>query len=223
MSTENMTGGNIVTTCAALPLDGFKSCFTAKTTIDDSPEHQRLVDRAVARAKEGDEDAIRFLYVTFSDNVYGYVRSILRDDHDAEDVTQHVFAKLMTVIVKYDQRSVPFLGWLLRLAHNAAIDHLRSRRAVPAAEIFGADTRADDASAERTATLQEALATLPADQRSVVVMRHLCGLTPGEIAAQIGRSESSVHGLHHRGRRALQAELQRLDSAPSIAGALTFA
>jgi len=207
------------------PLDAgeARSGFRARSAPPESEQDKRLVRRAVARAKEGDRDALRFLYVRYADSVYGYVRSIVRDDFEAEDITQHVFAKLMTVIVKYDQRSVPFLGWLLRLAHNAAIDHLRSRRAVPAAEIFGADTRADDASAERTATLQEALATLPADQRSVVVMRHLCGLTPGEIAAQIGRSESSVHGLHHRGRRALQAELQRLDSAPSIAGALTFA
>ncbi|HEY5145040.1 MAG TPA: sigma-70 family RNA polymerase sigma factor [Solirubrobacteraceae bacterium] len=208
-----------------LPLEAgeARSGFRARSAPPESEQDKRLVRRAVARAKEGDRDALRFLYVRYADSVYGYVRSIVRDDFEAEDITQHVFAKLMTVIVKYDQRSVPFLGWLLRLAHNAAIDHLRSRRAVPAEEIFGADTRADDNAAERTATLQEALATLPADQRNVVVMRHLCGLTPGEIAVQIGRSESSVHGLHHRGRRALQAELQRLDSAPSIAGALTFA
>ena len=51
---------------------------------------------AVARAKEGEDDAIRFLYVSYSNNVYGYVRSIVHDDHEAEDVTQHVFAKLMT-------------------------------------------------------------------------------------------------------------------------------
>jgi RNA polymerase sigma-70 factor, ECF subfamily len=46
-------------------------------------------------------------------------------------------------------------------------------------------------------------------------MRHVVGLTPREIADQLGRSESSIHGLHHRGRRALQKELMRLGSAPS--------
>ena len=45
-------------------------------------------------------------------------------------------------------------------------------------------------------------------------MRHLIGLTPGEIADHMGRTEGSIHGLHHRGRRALQRELERLDSAP---------
>ena len=183
----------------------------------ESKEQRLRVNRAVARAKEGDRDALRFLYIRYADNVFGYVRSILRDEHDAEDVTQHVFAKLMTVLGKYDERGVPFFAWLLRLAHNAAIDHLRSRRATPATEIFGADDRADDTEGDRSRCLHEALATLPAEQRTVVVLRHVVGLTPGEIAARMGRTESSVHGLHHRGRRALQAELARRHSAPSTA------
>lgn len=207
-----------MTTCTALPLDDFKSCFTAKTTVDDSPEHQRLVDRAVARAKEGDEDAIRFLYVTFSGNVYGYVRSILRDDHDAEDVTQHVFAKLMTVLVRYDRRGVPFSGWLLRLAHNAAIDQLRSRRATPVDEVRGSEeTDSADRLGECSQSLREAFEALPEEQRDVVMLRHVIGLSPGEIATRLGRSESSIHGLHHRGRRTLQDELRRRGSAPSVA------
>jgi RNA polymerase sigma-70 factor, ECF subfamily len=50
-----------------------------------------------------------------------------------------------------------------------------------------------------------------------VVLRHVVGLTPGEIAERLGRTESSIHGLHHRGRRALQVELASRESAPSIA------
>ena len=58
---------------------------------------------AVARAKEGDREAVRYLYLRYSDNVYGYVRSIVRDDYEAEDITQHVFAKLMAVLPKDEQ------------------------------------------------------------------------------------------------------------------------
>jgi len=191
--------------------------FCARTTLDESPEGARTVSMAVARGKEGDREAIQYLYVRYAHNIYGYVRSILHDDHDAEDVTQHVFAKLMTVLVKYDERGVPFFAWLLRLAHNAAIDHLRTRRATPAEEVFGADVRDDDASIDRSQNLREALRSLPDEQRSVVVLRHVVGLTPGEIASAMGRSESSIHGLHHRGRRALQSELTRRDYAPSTA------
>ena len=122
-----------------LPRQHATAGFRARTTLDESPEDARMVAMAVARGREGDRDAIRFLYVRYSHNIYGYVRSIVHDEHEAEDITQHVFAKLMTVLVRYDERGVPFFGWLLRLAHNAAIDHLRVRRATPAEEVHGTD------------------------------------------------------------------------------------
>jgi RNA polymerase sigma-70 factor (ECF subfamily) len=169
---------------------------------------------AVARAKEGDQEALRFLYVTYSHNIYGYVRSIVRDDHEAEDVTQHVFAKLMTTLGKYDDRGVPFFAWLLRLARNVAIDHLRANRLTPTETVLDPSSTSE-VDIDQTQTVRDALATLPEEQREVVVLRHVVGLTPGEIADRLGRSEPSVHGLHHRGRRALQRELRALDSSPS--------
>jgi RNA polymerase sigma-70 factor (ECF subfamily) len=187
--------------------------FRTRTSLDESPETLRKTRLAVARAKEGDDEALRFLYITYSHNVYGYVRSILRDDHEAEDVTQHVFAKLMTSLCKYDDRGVPFFAWLLRLARNVAIDHLRANRLTPTENVLSPDT-SSGVDLDRTHTVRAALATLPHEQREVVILRHVVGLTPGEIADRMGRSEGSVHGLHHRGRRALQRELQRLDSAP---------
>jgi len=194
-----------------------KSRMVAKATVESSPEIDRLVARAVSRAKEGDRDAVRFLYLRYSDNVYGYVRAIVRDHHDAEDVTQQVFAKLMTAIVKYEQRGVPFIAWLLRMSHNAAVDAVRARRSTPAAEIFGLDDGVCDETPERVRSLHAALAELPLDQREVVVMRHFLGLSPVEIAERLGRTNSSVYGLHHRGRRAMRAQLEHLDSAPLTA------
>ena len=175
-----------------------------------------MVAAAVAGAKAGDRDAVRVLYVRYSATVYRYVRTIVRDDYEAEDVTQHVFTKLITVIDKYEQRGSPFTAWILRLAHNLAIDHLRACRMTPTADVYAFDTKAaDDPGGDRAREMREALATLPEDQREVVVLRHLVGLLPGEIATYLGRSESSIHGLHHRGRRALQAELLRLDRGPA--------
>jgi RNA polymerase sigma-70 factor (ECF subfamily) len=200
-----------------LPNDEEKVGLRARTTLDESPEAMRQVRLAIVRAKQGERDAIRLLYVRYAENVYGYVASILRDDKEAEDLTQHVFLKLIHSIHKYDDRGVPFSAWLLRLARNAALDHLRRRRAIPAEEVFGADTHVDEGALERARCLRTALNSLPDEQREVVVMRHVLGLTPPEIAAQTGRSESSIHGLHHRGRKALRQELLRLDAAPCIA------
>jgi RNA polymerase sigma-70 factor, ECF subfamily len=188
--------------------------FTSRAAMDSSPETLRKTRLAVARAKEGDQDAMRFLYITYSNNIYGYVRSIVRDDHEAEDVTQHVFAKLMTTLVKYDDRGVPFFAWLIRMARNVAIDHLRSNRLTPTEHVLdpGSSTGTNE---DRVEAVRAALASLPEDQREVVVLRHIVGLTPGEIANRMGRTESAIHGLHHRGRRAFQRTLTELDSTPS--------
>ena len=190
--------------------------FRARRTLDDSPEAVREVRLAIARAKEGDRDALRLLYVRYADNVYGYLRSIVKDDREAEDLTQQVFMKLITVIVKYRDQGVPFSGWLLRLARNVALDHLRRRRPTPTEDVFGARDHYDEHDArDRARDLRAALDSLPDEQRDVMIMRHVVGLSPPEIARRMGRSESSIHGLHHRGRRALRQELVRLGSAPA--------
>jgi RNA polymerase sigma-70 factor (ECF subfamily) len=178
-----------------------------------------LVSRAVKRAQQGDREALGFLYARYADNVCGYVRSIVHDQHEAEDITQHVFAKLIHVIGKYEERDVPFFAWILRVSRNVAVDHIRRQRAIPVEEVRAVDEcGSGPADRERMNDLREALAKLPPDQREVLVLRHIAGLSPTEIAQHTGRSEGSVHGLHHRGRRALTAELRSRGAAPATAG-----
>jgi RNA polymerase sigma-70 factor (ECF subfamily) len=194
--------------------------FRRTARLVDDEAGNRAVDQAVVRAKQGDREALRYLYVHYADHVYGYVASIVRDDHEAEDVTQHLFAKLMTALPKYEPREVPFSAWILRVARNVAVDHMRQRRAIPCDEVRELETRTEDEDSSRMRSfgLRDALATLPEEQRQVVVMRHLVGLTPGEIADRLGRTEPSIHGLHHRGRGALRTALSEMDCAPTIAG-----
>jgi RNA polymerase sigma-70 factor (ECF subfamily) len=199
---------------------GSKDRFCAKRTLEeDSPRMRNTLARAISRARAGDKDAVRYLYIRYADNVYGYVASIVHDDHEAEDITQHVFAKLITAIGGYEQRQVPFSSWLLRLARNAALDHLRRRIATPIEEVRSQSEHADEAELSVMHPVGEALAALPADQRTVVVLRHVVGLSPGEIANRLGRSENSIHGLHHRGRRAVQTHLRNLNCGPTTASA----
>ncbi len=188
--------------------------FQRKTTLDDRGD-RALVDLAIQRAKEGDAEALRFLYVRYADNVYGYVTSIVRDEHEAEDITQHVFTKLLTVLPRYEQRDVPFSAWILRVARNVAVDHLRARRPTPTDDPRPAVPHTDHGAQEYGQSLRQALRELPDDQRTVVVMRHLVGLSPTEIAERMGRTESSVHGLHHRARGTLRKSLVELECAPA--------
>ena len=181
-----------------------------------APQESELLARAIARAKEGDPSALHFLYVRYADDVCGYVSSIVRDRHEAEDITQSLFAKLLTKIQKYEQREVPFSAWILRVARNAALDHMRSRRMIPVEEVRTSDEGCEDVRFDRYQSLKEALERLPEEQREVLVLRHVAGLTPAEIADRMDKTESAVHGLHHRGRGALQIALRELETAPVV-------
>jgi len=184
-----------------------------RTETDPGARDRARVAHAVAAAQRGEREALRWLYVRFRPTVLAAVRRIVRDPHEAEDVTQQAFAKLLLVIDRYEPRAdAAFAAWLLRLARNQALDHLRRRRETLSPEALA---RAP-CEAATPSSLRIAIAALPRDQRDVIVLRHVVGLSPGEIAERLGRSESSVHGLHHRGRAALRRELARLGSGPSV-------
>jgi RNA polymerase sigma-70 factor (ECF subfamily) len=185
-------------------------------TGDAAPTESRLVQQAISRAKDGDAEGIHFLYVRFSDDVLRYVNSFVRDYHEAEDITHNVFAKLITAIKKYEERAVPFTAWIMRVARNAALDHLRARRAIPTEEVRVTDEAEADSGIEIGLDIREALEELPADQREVLVLRHVMGLSPVEIAGTLEKTESSIHGLHHRGRRALQGALEERGAVPAV-------
>jgi RNA polymerase sigma-70 factor, ECF subfamily len=200
---------------------GSGSTGTRKLRLTDSGDSDsQLVQQAVAHAKDGDPEGLHFLYLRYAPDVQRYVNSVVHDRHEAEDITQNVFAKLITTIGKYEQRDVPFTAWILRVARNAALDHMRAKRAIPTEDVRLADNGHAQMGFDRSQALREALEALPEDQREVLVLRHIVGLSPVEIAATLDKSESSVHGLHHRGRRSLKASLVDLGAAPVVAPAI---
>jgi RNA polymerase sigma-70 factor, ECF subfamily len=183
-----------------------------------APADSTLIRDAIAEAKQGSRDALHFLYVRYAPEVQRSIRALIKDEHEAEDITQGVFLKLMSSIVRYEPREVPFSAWIVRVARNAALDHLRVRRATPVEEVRLQDDERGRISRERGNDLREALELLPPEQRDVLILRHVVGLSPAEIATALGRTESSVHGLHHRGRHALQISLRGLGAAPVVTG-----
>ena len=150
-------------------------------------------------------------------------RSGLRQQHRARPahgrgLTQNVFAKLIDRIQKYEPRDVPFCldpacGPQRRTRSSARAGRSPSRRSALPTKVQ------DETRFDRLECLREALLRLPADQREVLVLRHVAGLSPTEIADRLGKSEGSVHGLHHRGRGALRAALRELEAAPVTASA----
>jgi RNA polymerase sigma-70 factor, ECF subfamily len=181
---------------------------------DSRHEGEGLVALAVARAKEGDRSALQFLYVRYAREIHRYVNSIVGDHHEAEDITQGVFLKLMRVLGSYKQRDVPFAAWLRRVARNAALENLRSKRTVPVHELQTGEHSREELRSERVRDLRQALERLPREQREVLILRHLAGLSPGEIARILDKTEAAVHGLHNRARTAFKAALRELEATP---------
>jgi RNA polymerase sigma-70 factor, ECF subfamily len=195
-----------------------RSGYRRRRQLSEVPAAAGLVSEAAERAREGEEDALRLLYLLYADNVYGYVLAIVRDEHDAEDVTSEVFSKLARALTHYRAGAVPFTAWLLRVSRNAALDHLRAQRSIPRAEVHAVSEPAEPAS-ERLADLRAALAALPTDQRQVMLLRLVAGLSPGEVAELLGRSVDAVHALQHRARRRLRSELTQQGWAPTAMAA----
>jgi len=191
----------------------------ASVVVAVGTKSEPRIAAAVGRAKAGDEEAFRFLYLTYAENVRGYVRSRLRNDEDAEDVTQQVFMRVVSAIGRYEQRDVSFTAWLLRIAHNACVDHVRRTRLQGVLHDAEPETpRLPDAERrELAAALKSAFAGLPDDQRHVLLLRHVAGMSPTEIAASMGRTPGAVHCLHHRARRGARSALEAAGIAPVAA------
>jgi len=189
----------------------------ASLPVEGGNGDSRVVKAAIVSAQAGNAQALRFLYLRHADEILRFVKSLVKDHHEAEDITQNVFIKLMRVIGKYEPREVPFSAWIRKVARNVALDHLRARRLTLFEDIHVAEDDRRQISRERNRDLCEALAELTEDQREVLVLRHIVGLSPAEIAKLLGKKENAIHALHHRGRLSLQSALTELGAAPVVA------
>jgi RNA polymerase sigma-70 factor (ECF subfamily) len=180
-----------------------------------TPNREASAGRGVHADRSWAAKRTEYCYVKFARDVQRYVQSIVHDAHDAEDITHNVFVKLLCSLDSYDERKAPFSAWLLRIARNAALDHLRQRRAEPCDDFLVARMAPVRSDPDESAALRVAFAGLPDEQRKVVFLRCALGLSPGEIADVLGRTEASVNGLEHRGRGALKVSLGRQHMKPA--------
>src|SRR4051794_40882025 len=179
------------------------------------PEDPRTA-AAVTRGKQGDRDAVRFLYERYADGVRQLAYRMLGDRDAADDLTQTVFLRLLTKLDHYEARERPFEVWLLRVTRNAALDELRRRRVMRAEPVGQLASPPDDGLGAGT-PLFTALAGLPMSQREVVVLRLVVGLSATETASRLGRTDASVNNLYLRARATLRAVLTGLGAAPATA------
>jgi RNA polymerase sigma-70 factor (ECF subfamily) len=140
---------------------------------------------------------------------------MLRNDYDAQDVTQQVFVKLATSLDKYDSRRADFSAWMLRMAHNAAVDHIRKHRLTLLTDPVDVLSEVDDSDPDDGRSLREAFRALSGAQRDVLLLRDVVGLTPREVAKRLGKTQAAVNTCHHRARLAAVRSLTSLGSTPA--------
>jgi RNA polymerase sigma-70 factor (ECF subfamily) len=174
---------------------------------------EETLDRLVAQAQRGNTEAFGRIFDAYSGPIYRFVASRVNRPSDAEDLTQLVFVKALEALPRYEARGIPFGGWLFRLARNAIIDQVRTRR--DHLSLVTATAReTEEAGPEARATLQDdiehvarALADLTDDQREVIELRFFAGLSVSETAAAMGRQDGTVRGLQFRAIAALRRSL----------------
>jgi RNA polymerase sigma-70 factor (ECF subfamily) len=181
----------------------------------------QLVERALA----GSEDGFRTLVSRHQRSVYNLLARMLRNPALAEDLAQETFLKAFQHLRTFDP-SYKFSNWILRIAHNAAIDALRRRGPQevsidepPTSESRGLDERLVDPASDEAVRrierqdlsrmLDAALVRLRPDYRHAVVLRYQEGLSYEEIAGITGLPIGTVKSNLHRARAEMAAFLSR--------------
>lgn len=159
----------------------------------------------------GDEESFRQALTQHQGLVYGYALRMLGDAALAEDVAQEVFLRLFRTAGKYKAQG-SLRGYLMTICRNLCIDNLR-RAGMRVADGLdnqpGPHNPLRDLETKQTAeVVNAALAALPVNQRSAVVLRHGQGMSYAEMASVMATTVSAVESLLVRARRALRNYLK---------------
>jgi RNA polymerase sigma-70 factor (ECF subfamily) len=163
----------------------------------------------IAAAKNGDEEAFRFLYRAIHPGLLRYLRALV--GNDAEDVASEAWLRIARDLGGFTGSS-GFRAWALTVAHNRAMDHVRHSRRQPAvltpierlSEIAGAGDAGEQA-AERISTTRAIglIAGLPPDQAQAVLLHVVVGFDGPATARMLGKRPGAVRMAASRGLRRL--------------------
>ena len=189
------------------------------------PHPALLVDAELVERARSDPEAFGVLYERHVRSVFGFALGKLHDPNLAEDITSQTFLQALRALPRYEQRGMPFRGWLLRIAANLIADRFRSPIAEqpfaarrgrgdlgdgdrsPILEIADPAAESDLTSWELAQDFADLIRDLTPEQRTVIQLRFAEALPIAEIAARMSRSEGSVKMLLLRGLQQLRKRM----------------
>ncbi|MEP7288303.1 MAG: RNA polymerase sigma factor [Chloroflexota bacterium] len=177
------------------------------------PKREQQLIRA---AQNGNEKAFGELYTAYVHDIYRYMFYRVGHIQTAQDLTAEVFVRAIEGLVRYQDREIPWLAWLYRIAHARLVDHYRrvNRVGEPenidvievAAEV---DLDTDLVLTFRQRKLREALNRLSAEQQQVIILRFIEGYNIQQTADALGKSIGAVKMIQRRALQAMNLDLTR--------------
>jgi len=169
----------------------------------------------VLQAQSGNSEAFGQLYDAYMERIYRFVYFRVEDQQTAEDITSQVFLKAWNNLDRFSFNRTPYLAWLYTIAHNAVIDHYRTRKVTAALDDVQLSQQ-DHAEAveneidlsSEMKTIKAALQELTDDQQKVLTLKFIEGMSNNEIARHLGKREGAIRALQMRGLQALAKQLE---------------
>ena len=175
----------------------------------------------ISKAQRGNIHAFEQLIYRYDAKVMGLIYNMVNSMEDARDIYQEVFVKVFQAIGKF-RRDAKFETWVYRIAINTCINYRKKRNRYqfesfdetsshPYPPENGSNTSSPDAhvlKAELNNHIQDAIAQLPAKQRSVFILRHYHGYKLSEIAKLLGYSDGTVKNYLFRAMQKMRNLLQ---------------
>lgn len=190
--------------------------------MESDIENERDTDETLLqKVAGGDERAFSELYDRFSTPLFGLMRQMLDDVHEAEDLLQDGFVNLWDKAASYDSTKGKAFSWAVMIFRNKAIDRLRARgrrarlteRAAEEPDLWTreATQRADDAAddVDRASMVRKAMVALPTEQRKLIELAFLKGFTHHGIAESLGLPLGTVKTSIRRGLLRLREVMKR--------------
>jgi RNA polymerase sigma-70 factor (ECF subfamily) len=180
--------------------------FSTSELLNPATDELKLINLS----QQGDADAFARLYAFYVERITRYVYFRVTDHQLAEDITSRIFLKMLEKLDTYRVGQSPVIAWLYRMAHNAVIDHYRTKRTfISLEDVHPAEVRHEDRIEEKlelqikSQQLRAALQVLTEEQQRVLVLKFMDGLSTQEIARQLGKRQGAVRGLQMRALKKL--------------------
>ena len=166
-------------------------------------------EQILAQVLAGQASEFRKLVDHYQLPVFRFARNLIRDEHDAEDITQEVFLAAFNHLAAYDAKRASLQTWLFTIARNKCVNYLKRTRPVIDGEAIANTLRAasSDQSArnEFWSRLDVALDALPIEQKTAFVLSEIVGLPYADIAHIESTTVGTVKSRIHRAKQRLRA------------------